>query len=158
MKNRITKRIVLTLALFASIAALPSTLGSQVVLADAGGAPGHNFTVTFTKWITSPPSMAGIVGGDVGAGTFEGTIRSISTVGDTTSIEALYDIDGGIHSLDAHVFVTQNDQTNTAIIKGTVTGGWLQGLPVQGEYNVISACPGNPSGPCFQGVLQIHVG
>jgi len=160
MKNRLTKRQSLA-TLLASLALVLSLLGTQAALADSGGAPGHDFDVSFTKWITSYPNMAGVVGGDVGTGTFAGEILSLtpSADGSTLTIDALYHINGGIHSFSVEVLVTQNNLTGTATITsvGTIADGWLHGWPVRGAYNVLSGCPGNPSGPCFQGTLQIHV-
>ena len=166
MKNRSIKSlwIVLALALVMAVAALPSPLGTQVALADGGGEHGHTFDITFTKWVTSFPNMAGVVGGDVGTGTFAGEILNISTVGYISSIEALYDFNGKIHSFTAHVFVTENDApgVGTATITGRVTEGWLEGANVTGEYKVWGACPiptpGNIEGTrCYQGVLHVQV-
>ena len=53
----------------------------QISPALAGGPPeaaANNFRgrveVTFLKWITNTPNMAGVVSGDVGGGTFAGLI------------------------------------------------------------------------------------
>src|SRR5688572_25250326 len=57
-------------------------------LAYNGDAKGHTFDNTFTKWVTtSPPApgvmanMVGVVGGDVGLGTYTGEVISANTVG-----------------------------------------------------------------------------
>ena len=117
---------------------------------------------TFTKWITDYPNMAGVVGGDVGTGTFAGEVLSLVTVGDITNIEAIYHFNGKYHSFTAHNFVTQNDAAGTANITGQVTEGWLKGGTVTGEYNVFVKCPiptpGNSVGTqCYEGVLHVHV-
>ena len=158
-KNWSFKRrgIVLALVLLAASTVLPSWLGTQVALADSGGERGHNFNVTFTKWITSYPNMGGIVGGKVGTGTFAGEILNRVPGPSITNIEALYHINGSKHSFTAHVFVTQDEVNLTAVVEGVVTEGWLKGKPVHGKYNIIS-CPDKPSGRCFQGTLRIHVG
>ena len=75
LKKQILKtiwRTVLTLVLVAGFAALSAVGWTQLALADAGGVKGHTFDVTFTKWLTSFPHMVGVVGGDVGDGTYVG--------------------------------------------------------------------------------------
>lgn len=158
-ENTLTNRIVklLVLALLATFAILPSTLRTQVALADSGGERGHNFDITFTKWITTFPNMEGIVGGDVGVGTFAGEILTFLPGLHITNIEALYHMNGGNHFFSAHVFVTENEDTGKATITGVVTDGWHKGKDVLGEYTIIS-CPDKTLGLCFQGTLHIHVG
>lgn len=117
---------------------------------------------TFTKWITDYPNMIGVVGGDVGTGTFAAEALNLVTVGDTTNVEALYHFKGKFHSFTAHVFVTQNDAVGAATITGHVTEGWLKGGTVTGEYKVWVKCPiptpGNSVGTqCYEGVLHVHV-
>jgi len=108
--------------------------------------------------------MMGVVGGDVGTGTYAGEVLNLTTVGDITSVEALYHFNGGTHSFTAHVFVTENDApgVGTATMTGHVIEGWLKGADVTGEYNVRGVCPiptpGNIEGTkCYQGMLHIHV-
>lgn len=74
-------------------------------LAYNGEAKGHTFDNTFTKWVTtSQPAagvmanMVGILGGDVGPGTYKGEVISLNTVGNITSIKALYHFNGSKHS------------------------------------------------------------
>jgi hypothetical protein len=124
---------------------------------------GHSFDATFTKWITNYPNMGGIVGGDVGTGTFAGEVLSRVTVGDTTRLEALYHFNGSKHSFTAHVFVTSADVAGTATIKGLVTEGWHKDASLTGEYTIWGVCPIPTPGitqgstKCFQGILHIHV-
>lgn len=125
---------------------------------------GHTFDATFTKYITDYPNMTGIVGGDVGTGTYAGEVLNLNTVGYITSIEALYHFTGRVHSFTAHVFVTENDApgAGTATITGRVTEGWLKDASVVGEFNVMGICPiptpGNAEGTqCYQGILHISV-
>ena len=127
-----------------------------------GKSIGHTFDNTFTKWIFNYPFMMGVVGGDVGTGTYAGEVLNLNTVDDITSVEALYHFNGGTHSFTAHVFVTQNNVLGTAVITGHVTEGWLKGADVTGEYNVYGVCPiptpGDVEGTrCYQGTLHIHV-
>ena len=123
---------------------------------------GHTFNATFTKYITNFPIMEGVVGGDVGTGTFVGEVLNISSVGDITSIDVLYHFNGRIHSFTAHNFVTWNTALGTAVITGSVTEGWLKGATVTGEFDVRGICPiptpGNAEGTtCYQGALHISV-
>ena len=112
---------------------------------------------TFTKWITTPPAMAGVVGGDVGAGSYAGEILKY-TPATTTVIEALYHFNGSKHSFTALVHVEQTGLK--AVIIGVVTEGWLKGNMVQGEYTQITCvqAPSSTSGTCFQGTLDIMRG
>jgi hypothetical protein len=104
---------------------------------------GHTFDARFTKWITDYPNMVGVVGGDVGTGTFTGEVLNISTAGYVSSIEALYHFNGKIHSFTAHVFVTENATpgVGTAVETGSITEGWLKGANVTGEYKIWGVCP-----------------
>ena len=128
----------------------------------ANQSSGHTFDATFTKYITNYPIMAGVVGGDVGTGTYAGEVLNIGIVGNIMSVEALYHFNGRVHSFTAHVFVTQNNTLGTAVITGLVTEGWLKDATVTGEYNVWGVCPiptpGNAEGTqCYQGILHLSV-
>ena len=147
---------VLMLVLVATFAVAPA----QIALADAGVGI-HTFDVTFTKWITTIPEMVGIVGGDVGAGTFAGEILDLNVVGSMEYVEAIYHVNGGKHSFTAHIYATQDDSAGTGVITGRVSEGWLKGASVTGEYNVFAECPiatpGNGMGTlCFQGTLHLR--
>jgi hypothetical protein len=157
-------RMLFALVLVAAFAVLSAAGPAQVALADKGGVKGHTFNVTFTKWITTFPNMAGVVGGAVGKGKFAGEILKYtpgnSANGNITKIEALYHMNGSRHSFAAHVYVTQNNVTGMAVITGRVMEGWLEGAPVTGEYTVFAKCPmstpGNVYGTlCFQGTLHV---
>jgi hypothetical protein len=158
-KNRSirTWKMVMALALFAALLALAPSMGTYVALADSNSSRNHNYDVTFTKWVTTIPNMEGVVGGDVGTGTFAGEILDFVPGAVITKIEALYHISGGTYSFSAHVFVRQNERTHIATIRGVVTDGWQKGRQVHGTYAVIS-CPDKTNGVCFQGTLHIHGG
>ena len=144
------------------------TTTAGAALASNSDAKGHTFDSTFTKWVTtSPPApgvvanMVGVVGGDVGSGTYTGEVISMNTVGNITSIEALYHFNGSKHAFTAELNVTQDETAGTATIAGHVTEGWLKGASVTGEYNVLAVCPietpDNLYGTvCFQGTLHVH--
>jgi hypothetical protein len=107
-------------------------------------------------------NMVGVVGGDVGAGAYTGEVISANTVGNTTSIHALYHFNGSKHAFTANLNVTQDESLGTATITGRVTEGWLKGANVTGEYTVLADCwmdtPDNAQGTvCYQGALHVHV-
>jgi hypothetical protein len=106
---------------------------------------------TFTKWVTTAPAMAGVVGGACGNGSYVGEILKY-TEGPTTVIEALYHFNGSKHPFTALVHVEQTGLR--AVINGVVTEGWLKGKPVQGEYTQITSKQ-SPNGTAFQGTLNI---
>jgi len=138
-------------------------------LAYNGAPAGHTFDSTFTKWVTtSPPApgvaanMVGIVGGAVGTGSYTGEVITMNTVGNITTIAALYHFHGSKHAFTTELTVTQDDSAGTATIIGQVTEGWLKGASVTGEYTVMADCPietpDNALGTvCFQGALHVHV-
>jgi len=173
LKNETTKTVATKIQSFKGWSML---LGFALVVTTAGAtlaynsdAKGHTFDDTFTKWVTtSPPApgvvanMVGVVGGDVGPGTYTGEVISANTVGNITSIEALYHFNGSKHAFTANLKITQDESAGTAMITGDVTEGWLKGASVTGEYNVLAVCPletpDNAYGTvCFQGALQVHV-
>jgi hypothetical protein len=157
---------LLGLAVVAGIAAL--TLSSTSSPAPVSAAGGTN-VATFTKWVTDtdfpafPWDMQGVVGGDVGNGTFTGEVVSRDPTvanGQITKIVANYHFHGSAHSLTALLDVTQNNETGKAVLKGVVTDGWSDGSLVHGEYETMAVCPistpGNIFGTtCFQGTLRI---
>ncbi len=139
-----------SLALIAAVMLLTLSLGAGTAMAD-GRRDDREAASTFTKWVTAYPAMAGVVGGDVGPGTYAGEILKY-TPGTTTVIEALYHFDGSRHVFTALVHVEQTGLR--AVITGVVTDGWLKGHPVQGGYRQIT-CSQAPDGTCYQGTLDI---
>src|SRR5574341_2262871 len=109
LKNEVTKTIVTKMQPFKGWSIV---LGLVLVTTTAGAPPaassnprGPTFDNTFTKWVTtSPPApgvvanMVGVVGGDVGPGTYAGEVLSMNTVGNITSIHALYHFKGSRHA------------------------------------------------------------
>jgi hypothetical protein len=131
----------------------------------SGGAP---VEVTFTKWITAFPALVGVTGGDA-KGTFVGTVLSIDPFdnGTIVDLEARYEViaDDPAHSFVAHIEGKQNNQTQKAVLNGTVIAGWLVGAQVQATFDVIvpaagtSCVPGAPvNSPCFQGTIRVMPG
>jgi hypothetical protein len=129
------------------------------------GTPAPAFgNVTFTKWITAFPNqpglianMAGVVGGDVGTGTFAGEVLKMSTdaVTGVTEIVAYYRFNGPAHSFTALVHILQTGAVtgSKAVIVGAVTEGWLKGHVLEGEYTQIAI--DHDGGTGYQGTLAI---
>ena len=120
--------------------------------------------VTFTKWVTNWPNLAGVVSGDVGGGTFAGEVLNYNHTDAIDTVEALYHVNGRAPRFTAHVFVRQDNLKGTAVFKGSVTDGSLKGARVNGEYWVINPCGiinaqnGTSGDVCFQGNLVIRPG
>ncbi len=123
--------------------------------------------VTFTKWITAFPNlpgriydMAGVVGGDVGNGTFTGEVLLRVPGPVTTELVAFYHFTGPEHSFTAlvHVEATGSTPGSTAVIVGVITDGWQKGHAVAGKYTVITCDHVGRSPPCFEGTLEIESG
>jgi hypothetical protein len=151
---RFTRRGTRAAALTGAVVLLALSSGTGVASADAHR--DHRAAEnTFTKWITTFPAMAGVVGGDVGTGSFAGEILTYSpgnTPADPTVIEARYHFNGSRHSFSALVHVEQTGLS--AAVTGVVTEGWLRGNPVSGRYMQID-CAESPNGTCFRGTLDV---
>ena len=133
-------------------ALLAISLSPAGATADGGHGRGEAEN-TFTKWANNLPQMAGIVGGDVGAGTFTGEVLSAVQVGNVATMHAVYRFHGSRESFTANVVVVQTDLK--AVITGFVTDGWLKGNLVQGKYRQITCSHDGISTPCFRGTLDI---
>jgi hypothetical protein len=148
----------------------------------AGGSPDggrviRSADVTFTKWVVGLPSdpsttlagtaMTGVVGGDVGSGTYAGIVLRddrISMPGFWLA-QAHYGFFGSAHSFVADNSITEDDTATpvTATISGVVIWGWMKGARVTGGYTRLDPCPiptpGNLFGTvCFQGTLHLQLG
>ena len=142
------------IAITTTVMLLTLTLGAGV--ASANSRDNRNAENSYTKWIVGYPNMAGVVGGDVGDGTFAGQVLTRTVIGNTVVIDAIYHFSGSIHSFTASVHVVQTglDFGATSVITGEVTDGWLQGNQVSGHYAVI-ACSEAANGHCFDGAVDI---
>lgn len=155
------------LALMAAAVLMTLTLGAAMASADSRDH--RNAENTFTKWITGPgpapivASMAGVVGGDVGAGTFTGEVLTLvdspaPPLGDGTRvINAAYHFNGSRHSFMAlmHVVATGHAFGDTAVLTGVVTEGWLAGNRIEAEYTQGTCTHNGLTTTCFQGTLDI---
>jgi hypothetical protein len=130
-----------------------------------GGSP---VEVTFTKWVTAFPAMAGVTGGDV-PGTFAGAVLSRDPFdnGTIVQLEARYEVTGAnpAHSFVAQIKGTQNNQTQQAVLNGTVISGRMAGAQVHVTFDIIAPAAGIscvPQAPlntrCFQGTIRVMSG
>ena len=145
--------IVLGLVLVAAVAG--SALAFQ-------GGQKRQGNATFTKWVTDATAgtMVGVVGGEVGPGTYAGQILAYNDDKTTTTIHATYHVNGSKQAFTADLNIAQSDAAGTAVITGIVTEGWLKGAAVTGEYKVLAVCnmptPNNAYGTvCFKGTLHL---
>ena len=117
--------------------------------------------VTFTKWITTYPDMAGSTGGDV-EGTFEGEVlqRTPFDNGVIVQLNARYQVidPTGLHTFTAIIEGTQNNQTKSAVLNGVVTEGWLAGSQVHVEFDVVTPCEFGTRNTCFRGTIRVMAG
>ena len=145
-----------------------SPSGATGVTAQAQTSGGAPVEVTFTKWITTYPAMAGVTGGDV-PGTFAGTVLSRDPFENGTIVQLVAEY--GVIAVDpAHSFVAridgkQNNTTQEAVLNGRVTSGWLTGAQVHATFAVVVPAPGTScvptapvNSPCFQGTIRILPG
>jgi hypothetical protein len=129
---------------------------------------GANVEVTFTKWITSYPAMAGVTGGDV-PGTFAGAVLSRDPFdnGTIVQLEARYEVTAAnpAHSFVAHIEGKTNNPTQQAVLNGTVISGWMAGaevhvtfdvIPPAADFRCVPTAPANRT--CFQGTIRILPG
>ena len=143
-------------------------LAVQISPARAGGEDGTGNThhsrveVTFTKWITAFPLMAGFTGGDV-AGDFVGEVldRKVSANLLVTRLVAIYEVQAGNHSFTALIQGGQNNPGGIALggkalLDGFILTGWRTGARVHVEYVVMENCDGAPAGRCFEGTITIE--
>jgi hypothetical protein len=115
--------------------------------------------INLLKWIATPQgAMAGFVGGDV-VGPFSGQVLDarLSPDGRFFLLEALYEVKAGSQSFTARIKGQQSLTTNTAVLDGVVTHGWLNGAAVHVEYDAIGNC-GKPDAiddTCYLGAIHI---
>src|SRR5688572_11132628 len=146
--------------------ALSAPMGAANAVANAnGGAP---VEVTFAKWITAFPLMAGVTGGDV-PGTFSGAVLSRDPFdnGTIVQLEARYEVNGDdpTRSFVAQIEGKQNNPTQKAVLNGAVTAKWMVGAQVHVTFDVIVPPAGTscvPQAPldrtCFQGTIRLLPG
>ena len=115
--------------------------------------------VTFTKWITTFPAMAGFTGGDV-VGTYAGEVlnRTAFDNGVIVQLEARYEVidPSGLHSFKT---IIQGKSTNgSAVLNGVITEGWMVGARTQVTFETITPCQFGTRNVCFQGTIRVTPG
>ena len=138
-------------------------LAALILGTGADAASGHVMAVkaaqqvelTYTVWFS--PNMTGVFAGDF-SGTFGGAVLSRTPIPGTpiVHLSARYELKANdpSKSFTAIVEGNRNLVTNSAVLNGSVTAGWLTGEQAHSQFDVISSCPGKPSGPCFVGTLR----
>jgi hypothetical protein len=152
---------------FGALAVLAVALLFQtsITRADAHGQKGdrshRDAKVNFTKWITGDPNLPGlletlegVVGGDVGKGTFAGEVLKETVTGDLDEIVAFYHFTGSKHSFSAIVHLDFNLVTLKAVVIGVVTDGWLKGQALSGEMWALEEFEGHS--PAFAARIEIE--
>ena len=128
-----------------------------LVTSPARASGNHQVEITFTKWITSFPSMEGFTGGEV-PGAFEGTLFQVTPLADgrVIKLDAEYEIiaDDPAHSFKARVSGSDNNVSNHAALNGVVTEGWRAGAQVHVEFQTVPCAHGY--GYCFDGTIRIQ--
>jgi len=145
-----------------AFAALAVTLVFQILIARADDRDrgDRDHIVTFTKWVTGDPglpglleTLEGVVGGEVGPGTFAGEVLKETVVGDLDEIVAFYHFTGSKHSFSAIVHLNFDLISGQAVIIGVVTDGWLKGHALQGKMMQIDSFQGHS--PAFAATIEI---
>lgn len=146
------------------VAVAVTALAALTLGAGAGAGSGHVKDVkaaeavelTYTVWFS--PNMTGVFAGDF-AGTFGGAVLSRAPIVGTpiVHLSARYELNATDPSKSFVAIVEGNRSlvTNSAVLNGVVTSGWLAGEQAQSRFDVISSCAGKPTGPCFQGTLRV---
>jgi len=134
----------------------PSNSATVTANQTAGGPP---VEVTFTKWITTYPGMAGFTGGDV-VGSYAGEILSRTPFdnGVVVQLEARYEVTdpGGLRSFKTTI---QGKSANgTAVLNGVVTEGWMLGAQTHVTFETITPCEFGTRNVCFRGTIRIMPG
>lgn len=175
-QNKKTKPMKIIKKLTCAALAVTLLVQTSITRAEDQGHDGHpnqgSTTATFTKWQTSDAPtpevgafFGGLVGGDVGNGTFTGERLLVTPLGSGVfAIEADYHFHGSQHSFTAHVHILQSPIRNElgvvigqiGVVNGVVTDGWLKDEAVEGVYVRVSGVPHEgPSPYAFEGVLEI---
>lgn len=112
--------------------------------------------VTFTKWITTYPALAGFT--SYGPGTIAGEVLSRIDDGDFTHLIARYEVTdpSGSHSFKAVIQGKANNKTGSYDLNGIVTWGWMLGAQVHVTFQRITPCEFGKRDLCFRGIIQIQ--
>jgi len=114
--------------------------------------------ITFTKWFTTYPAMAGFT--SHGPGTIAGEVLSRIDDGVSTHMVARYEVTdpNGTQSFKAVIQGKANNKTGRYDLNGIVTWGWMLGAQVHVTFQRITPCEFGKRNICFQGTIQIQRG
>jgi hypothetical protein len=120
--------------------------------------------VSFVKWVDPTlgfPSFVGEAGGD-GPGSFAATVleRTPFENGNIVKLRARYQViaDDPQRSFVVEIQGTQNAQTQSAVLNGSVVEGWLAGARAHVTFDIIRPCPEFGQSVCFAGVIRVLAG
>lgn len=137
----------------------------ETVASSQGAGNGNPFSlsipvieITFTKWITTYPTMGGFT--SYGEGTMAGQILSRIDDGVSTHMIARYEITdpSGSHSFKAVIQGKADNKTGRYDLYGIVTWGWMLGAHVHAGFLRITPCEFGTLSVCFQGTVRIQRG
>lgn len=112
--------------------------------------------ITFTKWITAYPALAGFT--SYGPGTIAGEVLNRIDDGVFTHLSARYEVTdpSGSHSFKAVIQGKANNNSGKYELNGIVTWGWKVGSRVRASFVRVSPCEFGKLNVCFQGIIQIQ--
>jgi DNA-binding SARP family transcriptional activator len=112
--------------------------------------------ITFTKWITAYPALAGFT--SYGPGTIAGAVLNRIDDGVSTHLSARYEVTdpGGSHSFKAVIQGKANNDSGKYELNGIVTWGWMLGARVRASFVRVSPCQFGKLNVCYQGTIQIQ--
>src|SRR5262245_57304513 len=154
------------------VGAIVVLLPVSLAIAQEPGESNQPVEVTFTKWVTTFPLMAGYWGDDlvnefvgevfqrqVSQGQADNCFLPAPNCGRIIRLEAFYEIHNGDRSFTALARGGTSGDSGAAILNGTILFGWRVGAPVHVEFQTIpgtTGCVGAPPGAnCFEGTIRV---
>jgi len=112
--------------------------------------------ITFTKWITAYPALAGF--SSYGPGTIAGAVLNRIDDGVFTHLSARYEVTdpGGSRSFKAVIQGKANNNSGHYELNGIVTWGWMVGARVRASFVRITPCEFGKLNVCYRGIIQIQ--
>jgi tetratricopeptide (TPR) repeat protein len=112
--------------------------------------------ITFTKWITAYPALAGFT--SYGPATIGGAVLNRIDDGVSTHLSARYEVTdpGGSRSFKAVIQGKANNESGHYELNGIVTWGWMLGARVRASFARVTPCEFGKLNVCYQGVIQIQ--
>jgi DNA-binding SARP family transcriptional activator len=133
------------------------------VVGSGGAADQESFSVhvpvieiTFTKWFTTYPAIAGFT--SHGPGTIVGEVLNRIDDGASVHLVTRYEVTdpNGTQSFKAVIQGKGNNTTGRYDLNGIVTWGWMLGAQVHVPFRRITPCEFGGHNICFQGTIQIQ--